>query len=111
MKTSTKDFLKMLENKTSITIDWSNLKPTERFVQMNGQAVELDTLNLNGGNFIMLVYSCGCKTCKEVMALQIFYGLIGSEEIDAESVKNQIKKVAPKINVVTANLFDLKSIA
>jgi hypothetical protein len=111
MKSSTKDFLMMLERKTSIKIDWSSLKPTEKYVQTNNQPVELDTLNLNGGSFIMLVYSCGCKTCKEVMGIQIFYGLGGSKSDDAETIKKEIIKVAPGTNIVIYNLFDLKSIA
>ncbi len=110
MKNSTKDFLKTLESKTSITIDWSNLKPTEKYVQANNQAVELDTLGINSGSLIMLVYSCGCKTCKEVMAMQIFYGLGGSKSVDAENIKKEIKKVAPGTNIVVFNLLDLKSI-
>ena len=73
MKKYTRDFLFNLENKTTIKFDWSNLKPTEKYVQQNNQAVEADTMLINK-KLITIVISCGCKTCKEVIGLQIFYG-------------------------------------
>ena len=111
MKRSTKDFLSSLEKRTSIIIDWSNLEPTDKYVQQNNQPVEVDTLFFNEGKFIVMVYSCGCNTCKEVMAMQIFYGLGNSKLIDAEHVRNEIKKVAPSVKLEVLNMFDLKSIA
>ena len=101
----------MLEKRTSIIIDWTSLKPTEKYVQTNNQPVELDTLNLNGGTLIMLVYSCGCKTCKEIIGIQFFYGLGGSKLDAAETVKKEIKNVSPRIPIEIFNLLDLKSIA
>lgn len=109
MKKYTRDFLFNLENKTTIKFDWSNLKPTEKYVQQNNQAVEADTMLINK-KLITIVISCGCKTCKEVIGLQIFYGLGESSLIDAETVMNQIKIVAPMIPIELYNLFDLKSI-
>ena len=110
MKKSTRDFLLNLENKTTIRFDWSNLKPTDKYVQQNNQAAESDTLLMKNKNLIVIVVSCGCKTCKEVIGLIIFYGLGESHLIDAETVMNQIKIVAPKIPIELYNLFDLKSI-
>jgi hypothetical protein len=110
MKKSTKDFLINLEKRTSITIDWSNLEPTDKGVQKNGEPSEIDTLNVNNGRLIMMVHSCGCETCKEIIGMQIFYGL-GSILVDAETVKKEIKKVAPQIPIEIFNLLDLNSIA
>lgn len=110
MKKSTKDFLINLEKRTSITIDWSNLEPTDKRVKKNGQPSEIDTLNVNDGRLIMMVHTCGWETCKEIMVMQIFYGL-GSTLIDAETVEKEIKTVAPKIPIEIFNLFDLSSIA
>jgi hypothetical protein len=45
------------------------------------------------------------------MGIQIFYGLGGSKLVDAETIKKEIIKVAPRTNIVIYNLFDLKSIA
>ena len=71
MKISTKEFLNNLENKTSITFDWSNLQPTEKYVQQNNQAVERDTMTVNDGKLIMMVCSCGCNKCKEILGFDI----------------------------------------
>lgn len=110
MKKSTKDFLINLEKETSIKIDWSNLEPTDKGVQKNGEPSEIDTLVVNGGRFMMMVHSCGCGTCKEIIGMQIFYGC-GSVLEDAETVKNEIRKVAPRIPIKLLNLLDLNSIA
>jgi hypothetical protein len=110
MKKSTKDFLINLEKNASIIVDWSNLQPTEKYLQSNNQPVEIDTINVNRGNFIFMVYSCDCKTCKEVIAVQIFYGLGDSKLTDAETLKNLMHKVAPKTKVEIYNMLDLTSI-
>jgi hypothetical protein len=110
MKKSTRDFLINLEKETSIKIDWSNLEPTDKGVQKNGEPSEIDTLVVNDGKFMMMVHSCGCETCKEIIGMQIFYG-IWSELEDAETVKKEIHKVAPKVPVTLLNPLDLNSIA
>ena len=109
-KKSTKDFLIKLEKNTSITFDWSNLEPTDKYVQANNQIVESDTLTINEGKLIMMISSCGCNSCKEIFSFQIFYGLGNSTLRDAGNVKNQIKKIAPTIPVELFNLLDLNSI-
>jgi hypothetical protein len=111
MKKSTEDFLINLENNTSIVFNWAHLKPTEKFVQKNDQAVESDTLSIDDGKLVVMVFSCGCETCQEILCVQIFYGLAESSLSKAESVKNEILRIVPNIPVEIFNLFDLKSIA
>ena len=111
MKKHVSDLLKQIEKETPITFNWSNPEPTEKYVQQNNQAVERDTMTVNDGKLIMLVCSCGCIKCKEILAFQFFYGLCDSTLCDAETVMNQIKEIVPRVPVEIYNLFDLESIA
>lgn len=111
MKKKVKDFLKYIENETQITFDWLNLQPTEKYVQRNKQPIERNTLTVNDGQLIMMVCSCGCTKCKQILALQFFYGLNDSTLFDAECVMNQIKDIVPQMPIKIYDLFDLESIA
>ena len=111
MKKSTKNFLENLEKKTSISFDWSESVPTEKYVQSNGKPAELDTILVKDDKMIFLVYTCGCVNCNSVFGIDIFYGLSKVGFDGALSFKNQIIKIEPKTTVDIFNEFDLESIA
>jgi len=106
MKTFTLAFLKKLEKELSMSFNWMNNNPTEKFTNKWNQLVEVDDLFLMDLNLVFLITSCGCKTCKNVLEVQIFYGFGGSNLIGAETAKQAINKIAPKTQVLIFDLFD-----
>jgi hypothetical protein len=97
MRKHVKNFLNQLEKETPISFDFSTKRPTEKFFYTPNDPIDIDTIVIDG-KMALCVYSCGHKNCKNITGMHIFYGH-SSELNDAETAKNYIKKVAPKIRI------------
>ena len=109
MKKNVKEFIKKIEVETSIRFNPEVSEPTYFFYGALNQPLISDTIGIDNGSLLVMIISCGCKKCKEIVNIEIFYGLGGNGSMEAEDVKTQINTIAPKIPITLNNLLDLNS--
>ena len=107
MKKNVKHFLNFLEKETSITFDLSTISPTQKLRNSIKQPVLINVLAINEGKLGLAVISCGCKSCKEIIGVEILWREHGMELCDALNVLYQIKTAVPTISVELRNVHDL----
>jgi hypothetical protein len=108
MKKNVKDFLNYLEKETTITFDVSTISPTQRLRNSINRPVLINVLGINECKLGLTIISCGCKNCKEIISVEILYGENGSELLDAQKVKNQLKTAIPSMSVELRNVKEMK---
>jgi hypothetical protein len=104
MKKNIKDFISYLEKETTITFDLSTVSPTRKLRNSINQPVLINVLGINYGSLGLTIISCGCKSCKEIIGVEVLYGALPSEFYDAKIVQSQIKKAVPTLSVELRNV-------
>jgi hypothetical protein len=104
MEKNIKDFLNYLEKETSISFDISTMSPTQKILNSINRPVLINVLGINECTLGLTVISCDCKSCKEIIGVEILYGENGSELFDAQQVQNQIETAVPSIPVGLRNV-------
>lgn len=108
MKKNVKDFINYLAKETTITFDLSTISPTQRIRNAINRPVLINILGINYGSLGLTIISCGCKSCKEIIGVEILYGALPSEFYDAKSVQSQIRAAVPSISVEVRNVNQLE---
>ncbi len=108
MKKNVKYFLNFLEKETSITFDLSTISPTQKLRNSINQPVLINVLAINEGTLGLAVISCGCKSCNEIIGVEILWREHGMELCDALNVQYQIKTAVPTISVELRNAKELE---
>lgn len=106
MKKHVKDFIKYLEKETSVTFELSTVSPTQTLRNSKNQPVHINVLGINEGTLGLTVISCGCKKCKQIIGVEILYGVNENELPEALYVKNQIEKAVPTMPVDLRNVLE-----
>lgn len=106
MKKNVRDFLLYIEKETSINVDLSTVSKTHKTVNSINYPIHVNVVGINKGLMGLAVISCGCKNCKNITGIEVLYGQNGSEIIDAQIVKKQIKSAVPAMQIQIRNVDD-----
>jgi hypothetical protein len=104
MKKNVKEFINYLEKETTITFDLSSVSPTQKLRNAINQPIRINVFSINYGLLGLAIISCGCKSCKEIIGVEILYGPLTSEYYDAKNVQSQIKAAVPSLSVELRNV-------
>jgi hypothetical protein len=104
MKKHVKEFLNYLEKETMLQIESLPFFKTTKFFNRYGNPINADEVVING-EMTLLVHSCGCNQCKQIIGMQLFYRH-SSKLVDAEDVMMKIKKIVPTIPIVLVDEFE-----
>jgi len=108
MKKNIKDFITYLEKETPITFDLSSVSPTQKLRNAFNQPIRINVFSINYGLLGLTIISCGCKSCKEIIGVEILYGPLPSEFYDAKTVQKQIRDAVPSLSVELRNVNQLE---
>jgi len=104
MKKHIKAFLNYLEKETSITMNLTNVSPTQKLLNRIDEPICINVLSINGDTLGLAVVSCGCKKCKKVISVKVLYGANSGELSLARNVQCQIIDAIPDIEVELRNV-------
>ena len=104
MKKNVKDFLNYIEKETSIAIDLTTASSTQKFSNLIGKPVLVDVVGINKSTLRLVVKSCGCKNCNNVICIDILHGDHAGELSHAKRFMNEIKSIVPTIDVTLTNV-------
>jgi len=99
MKKNVKNFLKYLETETSIQIDLASKSKTLKTVNSLNSPICINVFGIYEGTLGLAIISCGCKKCKNIIGIEVLYGLNDSEINDAILVKELIISAVPEMQV------------
>jgi hypothetical protein len=108
MKKNVRDFINYLIKETTITVDIPINTTTQKERNIKNQPVHINVLGIKDGTLGIAILSCGHKSCKEIIGVEILWHDQGIEFCNAVAIQNEIRTALPSLSVELRNVKDLE---